>query len=310
MNGHDPELEQIRDGVSCALILERFPPVWRLDQAASTPHCLKYRRGAGEILIVNHDGRGWWDPQSDDKGDVFDLVQHLEPGLNFGQVRKALRPLIGMSPAFPQALREQKRDQPDEPVAQRWSLRPELRRGSRTWRYLTEVRCLPSWLLLRAAAADVVRQGFYGGAWFAHRNDAGEVTHVEARGPTFKGSLKHGVKILFRFSQGAEPKHRLVLAEAPINALSVAALERIRTDTLYLATGGGMGPETLAAIERLLGPRAGMGVLCSAADADAAGERFVARHRLLAEGAQVLFERLAPPSGDWNDVLKAERAAA
>jgi hypothetical protein len=33
-------------------------------------------------------------------------------------------------------------------------------------------------------------------------------------------------------------------AEAPIDALSVAALEAIRTDTLYAATGGGIGPAT------------------------------------------------------------------
>jgi hypothetical protein len=43
-------------------------------------------------VIVNHDGRGWWDPLSSTKGDIFDLVQFLDPSLNFGQVRKRLRP--------------------------------------------------------------------------------------------------------------------------------------------------------------------------------------------------------------------------
>jgi hypothetical protein len=54
---------------------------WRLDQKESTKLSLKYRRGKGEILIVSHAGRGWWDPTSDAKGDVFRLVQRLEPGL-------------------------------------------------------------------------------------------------------------------------------------------------------------------------------------------------------------------------------------
>jgi len=307
MNGHDPELEQIRDGVSCALILERFPPVWRIDQAASTPHCLKYRRGAGEILIVNHDGRGWWDPQSDDKGDVFDLVQFLEPGLNFGQVRKALRPLIGLSPTYPAADRRHKQSGGDQQLGDRWAARPRLSRGSPVWRYLAGTRALPAAVLDAARAADIVREGPYGSAWFAHRDDAGAISNIEMRGPNFRRSLAGGTKTLFRLAGGASIA-RLVLAEAPIDALSLAAFEQIRADTLYSATGGGMGPATVRAIEQFLAQSGAL--LVSAADSDAAGERFAARHRLLAEGARVPFERLAPPSGDWNEVLKAGRAAA
>jgi hypothetical protein len=36
------------------VVLERLPPTWRLDPAESTRRSLKYRRGAGEIVIVNH----------------------------------------------------------------------------------------------------------------------------------------------------------------------------------------------------------------------------------------------------------------
>ncbi len=94
MNGHDDdaELEQIRVGVSCAVLLERHPLPWQLDRRESTRNCLKYRRAEGEVLLVTHGGRGWWDPNSTAKGDVFGLVQHLNPGLNFGGVRKVLRP--------------------------------------------------------------------------------------------------------------------------------------------------------------------------------------------------------------------------
>ena len=102
MAGQDSELDLFRNGVSCAALLERLPPPWRLDRRESTRRALKYRRGEGEILIVNHDGRGWWDPHSAAKGDVFDLVQHLDPSLNFGQVRQILRPFIGLSPTYPE----------------------------------------------------------------------------------------------------------------------------------------------------------------------------------------------------------------
>jgi hypothetical protein len=96
MMQNDEEKEYLRANVSCAVVLERIPPVWQLDVKESTRDSLKYRRGDGEILIVNHDGRGWWDPKSTAKGDVFGLVQHLDPGLNFGAVRRVLRPLAGL----------------------------------------------------------------------------------------------------------------------------------------------------------------------------------------------------------------------
>jgi hypothetical protein len=70
----DPEIEELRDKVHCAVVLEHTPPLWKLDRKESTKLSLKYRRGKGEILIVSHGGRGWWDPTSDAKGDVFSLV--------------------------------------------------------------------------------------------------------------------------------------------------------------------------------------------------------------------------------------------
>jgi len=76
-----------------------------LDRAESTRRSLKYRRGAGEILIVNYDGHGWWDPLSDRKGDIFGLVRHLDPGLSFGGACRLLCDFIGIAPAFPEVVR-------------------------------------------------------------------------------------------------------------------------------------------------------------------------------------------------------------
>jgi hypothetical protein len=101
MTGPDPEIKELRDKVHCAVVLERTPPPWKLDRKESTRLSLKYRRGKGEVLIVSHGGRGWWDPTSDAKGDVFGLVQRLDPGLSFGHVRKRLREFAGLSPRFP-----------------------------------------------------------------------------------------------------------------------------------------------------------------------------------------------------------------
>ena len=91
MTATDAEIETLKRDVSCATLLERLPPPWTLDKRESTRHALKYRRNAGEILIVNHDQRGWWDPHSDARGDVCSLVKHLDRSLHFGHVRQVLR---------------------------------------------------------------------------------------------------------------------------------------------------------------------------------------------------------------------------
>lgn len=110
------ELNLIRAGVSCAAVLEALPPTWRLDKRESTRRALKYRRGKGEILIVNHDGKGWWDPLGPAKGDVFDLVQRLEPHLGFGAVRKVLRGFMGVAPSFPEVCRTRQGGASSRPV--------------------------------------------------------------------------------------------------------------------------------------------------------------------------------------------------
>lgn len=123
----DPEIEELRGKVHCAVVLERTPPLWKLDRKESTRLSLKYRRGKGEIPIVSHAGRGWWDPMSDAKADVFGLVQRLEPGLTFGHVRKRLREFAGLSPP--------------------------------TWRYLVRKRYLPTAIIEAACACGNLREG-------------------------------------------------------------------------------------------------------------------------------------------------------
>ena len=91
--------------MSCAVLLERLLPVWQLDRAESTRRSLKYRRDAGEIVIVNHDGRGWWDPLSEAKGDIFTLARYLDPALSFSAAVSLLRGFAGIAPLYPEALR-------------------------------------------------------------------------------------------------------------------------------------------------------------------------------------------------------------
>lgn len=306
MSSHDAEIEAFKQGVSCAVLLERASPAWKLDKAQSTKRALKYRRGEGEILIVNHEERGWFDPLSSAKGDVFSLVQHLNRGLNFGQVRQFLRPFVGVSPAYTEGLRASRPADKARSVVERWNRCQRLKPGCPAWNYLASQRRLPAEVPNAARNADAVRQGGYGNAWFAHRDEGDVASHIEIRGRDFKGSVSGGKKTLFRLAIGAGVR-RLAVAEAPIDALSLARFEGIREDTTCVATGGGMGPSTIQAIQRELAniPHYPDAVLVSAADANRAGERYAERHAELAAAAGVKFERLLPPIGeDWNDVLK------
>ena len=315
MKAYDDELERLRTAVNCATVLERSALGWTLDERESTRRALKYRR-PGEIIIVSRNGQGWWDPhklpsEAGARGDVFSLVQRVNPTLNFGQVRKALRNLAGIPPAFPTVMRPRWGTAEVQPPWLRWQARRRLHCGSPTWHYLSVERRLPSGVLANAAALDAVREGPYGSAWFAHRTNDGRLTGIEMRGPSFRGFAADGAKSLFRLPGSNGVITRLTIAEAPIDALSVAALERIRADTLYVATGGGMGPGTIVALAGLfteLTTRADTEVV-AATDTDEAGERYAIQLTEMAAYVGVRVKRAQPSDGlkDWNDVLKARR---
>jgi hypothetical protein len=309
MSEQDAEIERLKASVSCAALLERLPPVWRLDSAESTRHSLKYRRGTGKILIVNHDGRGWWDPLSDRKGDIFTLVQHLDPGLSFGAARRLLSNFVGIAPTFPEAVRTRRTRASSLSVVQRWERCQPLSDGSPAWLYLTGQRGLPESILVAARMADAIREGPHGSAWFAHRDGAGLLTGIEMRGPAWRNFSAGGGKTLFRLPGGPGRLTRVAVCEAAIDAMSLAAIERDRHDTLYTATAGGMGPATIAALQQLLQDLAAdpAGTLIAATDADTAGRRYAARLENMATEAGVRFDTILPPNGlnDWNDTLCA-----
>ena len=195
------------------------------------------------------------------------------------------------------------------PFAVKWEARRHPSRGSPTWRYLTETRRLPAAVVTAAIDAGVLREGPYASAWFAHRDHGGRLTGIEMRGPDYRGFSPGGEKTLFRFPgrQTAGVISRLVVAEAPIDAMSVAAVEQIRADTLYVATTGGLGPGTIAALERqlrTLSTEAG-GELAIATDDDSAGHGYAGRLAGMAAPFNPKVRRLLPTGGarDWNDVV-------
>lgn len=291
------DIEELKDRVACAAVLEHGG--FTVDHRQSTRRAVKYRRGDA-IIIVIHDGKGWFDPLSDAKGDVFALARHLD-GVAFGEALERVGELVGFVSSAPKWNRPARQRQHDVSVPDRWHARRRPRRGSATWRYLRDERGIPDNVIRAAVSQDRVREGPHGSMWAAHLDDAGVVTGWEERGPEWRGFSTGGAKVMFR--HGDAGALRFCVTEAAIDAMSLAAIEQMRTDSLYLSTGGGWAPATTAAI-RTLATRQGA-QLVVATDSNTQGEIFAARIEAIAKAAHCAFQRLRPPAVDWNEVLRA-----
>ncbi|MEO4002125.1 DUF3991 domain-containing protein [Mesorhizobium sp. CAU 1732] len=292
------ELEELRDRVSCAAVLEHAG--FAIDLKESTRKAVKYRRG-GEIVIVIHDGKGWFDPLSDAKGDVFNLVEHLE-GFTFVEVLDHVASLIGLVPTEPVWMRQARESQPADSIPERWQNRRKPWRGSATWRYLRDERCLPESIIRSVIQHDLLREGPRSSMWAAHKSDDGTVTGWEERGPEWRGFSTGGAKVLLRL--GPPNALRLCVTEAAIDAMSLAALEEARPGSLYLSTGGGWSPSTEAAIRHLAMQDGAE--LVAATDNNEQGDRYAERLEAVATESGCKFARLRPVEDDWNAELKAK----
>lgn len=288
------EIEELRQKVGCAALLEKDG--WKVDVKESTRRAIKYRRDSN-IIIVIHEGRGWFDPLSPAKGDVFSLAEHLGAD-GFVEACDRVADMVGFLPSAP-AWRRPARLKVPGSIAERWGNRLKPRSGSRVWRYLTDERGLPADIVKQAVACDRLREGPKGSMWAAHHDSAGALTGWEERGPAWRGFASDGAKDLFRF--GSARSERICITEAAIDAMSLAVIEVHRSDTLYVSTGGGWSPATDEAI-RSLAKRANAR-LVAATDNNRQGDVYADRVRAIAADASAQYARLRPCAGDWNEDL-------
>ena len=102
----------------------------------------------------------------------------------------------------------------------------------------------------------------------------------------------------------------MVVVEGGLDALAFAELDH-RDDTIYVSTGGGCGPGSMASLRKLAEGK----TVISAFDKDAAGEQFdKALREILPEAV-----RFAPPAQmegaavqckDWLDLLNVWKSGA
>ena len=290
------EIEGLKGRVECSAVLEKAG--FAIDIRESTRRAIKFRRG-DDIIIVIHEGKGWFEPLSDAKGDVLSLIQHLD-GASFTGALALAADLVGYTPQEPRWARPLRSRENTMSLAERWRARRPPWRGSATWSYLRDIRGISEQVLRVATDQNVLREGPHGSMWAAHVDEKGIVTGWEERGPDWRGFASGGAKILFRL--GALDGLRLLVTEAAIDAMSLASFEGFREESLYLSTGGGWSPATAAAM-RSLADQPGT-QLVAATDANAQGEAFAVRLREIAAAAGCDWLRLKPPAEDWNDALR------
>ncbi|MEY9120681.1 hypothetical protein ABIA03_000291 [Bradyrhizobium yuanmingense] len=275
------EIEELREKVGCAALLEKDG--WKVDLKESTRRAIKYRRDTN-IIIVIHQGRGWFDPLSPAKGDVFSLAEHLGAD-GFVEAYDRVADVVGFVPCAPAWQR------PASPkalasIVKRWRHRFRPRPGSPAWLYLTAERGLPANIVMHAVASDLLREGPQGSMWAAHSDSAGAITGWEERGPAWQGFATDGGKELFRF--GLQDAERICITEAAIDAMSLAAIEVARADTLYVSTGGGWSPATDVAMRRLA--KRANAWLVAATDNNRQGDIYADRVRAIAADASARYD--------------------
>jgi hypothetical protein len=290
------KIEELRAKVGCAALLETDG--WKVDVKESTRRAIKYRRDSS-IVIVIHNGRGWFDPLSTAKGDVFSLAEHLGAD-GFVEACGRVAGVAGFVPSAP-AWQPAENSKILGSIAERWRLRCLPRPGSLAWRYLSEERYIPERIIAAAVADGRLREGPQGSMWAAHSDSAGLITGWEERGPSWRGFATGGAKDLFRL--GPSDSVRVCVTEAAVDAMSLAALEGPRDDTLYVSTGGGWAPATEVAI-RALARRANV-VIVAATDNNRQGDVYAERIHEIANEAGCRFKRSRPRTDDWNEDLSA-----
>lgn len=297
MNKND--IEELRARVGCAAVLEHEG--FAIDRKESTRRAVKFRRD-DDVVIVIHDGRGWFDVRSEAKGDVFALASYLR-GIGFAETLAMVGDLVAFQPTAAIWQKPLHQRQTVASITDRWNQRRRPWRASATWTYLRQCRALPWQVISAAVEADVLREGPYGSMWAKHVDNAGAIIGWEERGPDWRGFSTGGAKVLFQF--GSTNARRICVTEAAIDALSLAAIEETRPDTLYVSTGGGWSPLTAQALENLA---SGEGAwLVAATDNNVQGEVFADRLRQMADSAGCDFSRLRPEAEDWNEELKERR---
>jgi hypothetical protein len=236
--------------------------------------------------------------------------------LNLGEVRKELRPWVGLAPnppPQPPATAYQKDVEPIKrdlaAVLAQFAGCTSIAHGHR---YLEDERGIPRAVLEDPRFAGRIYTDQFHNAIFPHRDRNG-ICGFEIRNYRFRGFSKGGEKGLW-YSRALPEDTTLIVSESGIDVLSYYALHR-PAQAHYFSIAGEMNPMQkillASAMQKL--PRAG--TVIAATDHDPGGVNLARKIREIAEEAArqdlgVIDHRPEIEGQDWNNVLHPTPGAA
>jgi 5S rRNA maturation endonuclease (ribonuclease M5) len=297
----DMELERFKTEINLVDYMQAQG--WTPNKKKSTRKTavLESQDGRKALVSLNENGHYvFFDPATGAGGSIIDFVK-AERGLNLGQVRKVLRPMIGadFSSLSP-------RHQP--------RLRLKLERSSRDEREFERVRVVMTDKYARLKPLDDgylrsrgitisddprfsnVKSDERGNTCFPHYVEGG-IIGWEKKNRCFTGYTEGGKRAGIYATTNFGDAQKVVIVESGIDAMSHAQLFRTNNETAYISVGGSISKSQLQLIcDRV----AGRDVIL-AFDNDAAGLRF---DSIVSDALGGKVEIQKPRLKDWNDDLK------
>lgn len=273
---------------------------YTLNRQKSSQHSLCFDNAAGDRVLIGQDPKSGHSVycsvrDDNDNGTIVDFIQKRQ-GLNIGQVRRELRPWIGAPSQRPQYT-----PQPQPKPVQKDRL--QVQRGLASCERVTSSQGYLESRGIEPETLERFSSRIYtdprGNAIFPHFDSEG-VCGLEIKNQGFTGFSKSGEKGLW-FAGAAKPQ-QIVFCESAIDCLSHYQLKP-SDKTMYVSTGGKMGPGAKQSLESLLENHKDA-VIVVAFDNDKAGHEFA---QDLCDMAQREIKRDAPELKDWNEQLQQER---
>jgi hypothetical protein len=280
---------------------------YALDRRESSRSSAVMRHANGDKIVIKinaSDGHYVYFSVRDEKdnGTILDFLEHREK-LNFGEIRKQLRPWTGAPPLpVPRFEPMQACSKDRLGVETAYAKMPD----TLCHPYLENERALPSSLLQDERFADRIRTDARGNAIFPHFDGDG-LCGFEKKNSGFTGFSAGGTKGLW-LSHELPGDNRFAFFESAIDALSHAVLFP-EAHTRYASIGGKPNPVQPELIRAAIARMPSGAEIVAAMDADEDGRKLnkLVRRAFELTGRGDLRFRIHEPSGfkDWNDMLRA-----
>lgn len=267
----------------------------------SGDHRIKIWEAQGKYFYVDFDTK---------KTDTVIEFAKKFNGNNLGRVRQDLRPWIDKDkdrpkPVIPEGLYQKKVKYIEK---DRTKIQDEFSRLKpvRFHRYLASrhIETIPS-----RFKNKVFMDEKYKNAVFPHIDQEG-VCCLEKRNYEFKGMSGGSEKGLW-VSNCYKSDRRLVITEAPIDALSYEIMHGKTEITRYASFGGGMQEKQIGLLKRMINKMPDGSEIIIATDRGTGGEGYADLIKTMSENKSHTIIRAMPPTkNDWNEELKYQKEMA